>query len=71
MKILFDSEQRLQDKIQRRLLLNISSEVLYTGGKIQIERETKKIRTGFSIQIFLFFWGGAGVLLKVHHNGNI
>jgi len=70
MKILFDSEQRLQDKIQRRLLLNISSEVLYTGGKIQIERETKKIRTGFSIQIFLFF-GGGGVLLKVHHNGNI
>jgi len=54
MKILFDSEQRLQDKIQRRLLLNISSEVLYTGGKIQIERETKKYGQGFP---FIFFWG--------------
>jgi len=60
MKILFDSEQRLQDKIQRRLLLNISSEVLYTGGKIQIERETKKNTDRVFHSNLLIFLGGAG-----------
>jgi len=44
MKILL---QRLQDKIQRRLFLNISSEVLYTGGKIQIEKRNKIYGQGF------------------------